>query len=110
MNLSSRLRNRIDMYGKIEFENALGERDYRYDKIKSVWAEITTGAGSIKTLEGNTMYADVSHKIVIRANAITNLTNDMYFIYRNQRYDIKYFNPNYKYKDSIEIFVSLVVE
>lgn len=110
MSLSSRLRNRIDVYGKIEFENELGEKDYRYDKIKSIWAEIIPGTGSVQTSEGNTTYADVSHKIVIRSNAIAKLTNDMYFIYQNQRYNIKYFNPNYKYRDSIEILCSLVVE
>lgn len=110
MNLVSKLNNRIDVYGKILYENELGEKDYTYGKIKSVWAEITPSGGSIRNGEANTIYSDISHKIVIRSNAINNLSNDMYFIFKNQRYDIKYFNPNYKYRDRIEIICSLVVE
>lgn len=110
MNLSSRLNCRIDVYGKVEIENELGELDYSYVKIDSIWAEITPGSGNVRNNEGNTNYADISHKVVIRANAIKNITNDMYFMFKGQRYDIKYFNPNYKYRDSIAIFCSLVVE
>lgn len=110
MNLVSKLNNRIDVYGKILYENELGEKDYTYEKIKSVWAEITPSGASIRNGEANTIYSDISHKIVIRSNAINNLSNDMYFIFKNQRYDIKYFNPNYKYRDRIEIICSLVVE
>lgn len=108
--LASRLKNRIDVYSKIEFTNELDQTDYKYDLLKSVYAEIVPQNGYLKDGQGNTIYADIGYKIVIRSSAIENLTNDMYFIYKNQRYDIKYFNPNYKYGDSIEIFCSLVVE
>ena len=109
-NLASRLKNRIDVYGRTEIENELGETDYIFSKIKSIWAEITPKSAEILDGQGNTTYADISHKVLIRSNAIQNLTNDMYFVYKNQRYDIKYFNPNYKYNDSIEIFTRLVIE
>lgn len=109
-NLSRRLNCKIDVYGKNQIENELGEIDYNYSKLKSVWSEIIPTGGSFKTLEGNNIYAEVSHKITIRANAIPNLTNDMYFKYKGQRLDIKFTQPNYKYKDSIEIMCSLVVE
>lgn len=110
MSLISKLNSRLDVYGKIEKENELGEKDYSYGKAKTIWAEITPSGGSIKNSQGNTSYSDISHKILIRENSITNLTNDMYFMFKGQRYDIKYFNPNFKYRDSIEIFCSLVVE
>lgn len=108
--LAERLTNRIDVYGKIEFKNELEEKDYKFDKIKSVWSEIATGSGMLRTLPGNMSYANISHKITIRSKSIPNITNDMYFIFKGQRYDIQYFNPSYKYQDSIEIFCSLVVE
>lgn len=110
MNLASKLRNRIDVYSKVEYENELGEVDYKYEELKTVWAEISPQSGNIKQGQANTSYADISHKIVIRLNSIPNLSNDMYFMFKGQRYDIKYFNPNYKYKDRIEIMCSLVVE
>ncbi len=110
MGLSSRLKNRVDIYGKMDFTNEYGEIDLRYGKIKSLWAEVTPQSGREVAGKGNTIYSDVSHKFTVRSNSIPNLTNDMYFIFKNQRYDIKYFNPNYKYGDSIDIFCSLVVE
>lgn len=108
--LASRLNSRIDVYSKSEDENKLGEKIYKYAKLKSVWAEITPGTGTTKEGEGNTVSADISHKFVIRSGVIPNLANDMYFMFKGQRYDIKYFNPNYKYRDIIEIMCSLVVE
>ena len=110
MNLASRLKNKIDVYGRVPFVNELNQTDYKPDLLKSIWAEITVLNGNLKEGIANTVYADVGYKIVIRANSIQNLSNDMFFKFNNQRYDIKYFNPNYKYKDSIEIFCSLVVE
>ncbi|QHI73787.1 phage head completion protein [Aminipila terrae] len=110
MSLSSRLNCRIDVYGKKDYINALGEDDYIYEKLKSIYAEITPSGGSLLSGEGNTTHADISHKFVIRSNSISNLSNDMYFIFKAQRYDIKYFNPNYKYRDRIEIFCSLIME
>lgn len=108
--LAERLTNRIAVNGKIPFINELEEEDFKYGFIKSVWSEIVATGGILKTTEGKSVYADVSHKITIRTNAIPNLTNDMYFEYKGQRFDIKYFQPNYKYKDSIEILCNLVVE
>lgn len=110
MNLSSRLNCKINVYGKIKIENELGEGDYRYGRIKSIWAEIIPSSGNVRNGEGNTSYTDINYKFVIRSNSIKNITNDMYFMFKGQRYDIKYFNPNFKYRDSIEIFCSLVVE
>lgn len=109
-NMVDRLNSRIDVYSKTEATNELGEKKYIYTKLKTVWAEITPGEGSVKQGEGNTTFSEISHKIIVREKAIIGLTNDMYFMFKNQRYNIKYFNPNYKYRDCIEILCSLVVE
>lgn len=110
MGLSERIKNRVDVYSRMAFTNEYGEIDLKYSKIKSLWAEITPQSGREVTYKGNTVYADISHKFTIRSNALPGITHDTYFIFKNQRYDIKYFNPNYKYNDSIDIYCSLVVE
>lgn len=110
MNISSELNCRIDVYGKTEAINALNEKEYGYTKIKSVWAEVIPQGGILRDGEINTQHANISHKITIREKAIKDLKNDMYFMFKNQRYDIEYFNPNYKLGDRIEIFCNLVVE
>lgn len=110
MSLSGRLKNRVDLYAGHANENELDETDFDYVKVKSIWAEITPQSGREVKGKGNTVYADISHKFTVRSNAVKHIGNDMYFMFRGQRYDIKYFNPNYKYRDSIDIYCSLVVE
>lgn len=109
-NLSKRLNCKIDVYGKIPFENKLGEKDYKFGVVKSVYSEIIPVGGSLKGLEGGEIYAEVSHKITIRNNSIPNLSNDMYFMYKGQRFDIKFSQPNFKLKNCIEIMCGMVVE
>lgn len=108
--LSIRLRNRIDVYGKKPITNELDEEDFEFGKIKSIWSEIIPTGGSLKTGEGNTIYASVTHKITVRSKAIPNLTNDMYFMYKGQRFDINFFQLHYKFNDCIEIMCNLVVQ
>ena len=108
--LSDRLRCRVDLFGKIQGKNELGEIDFTYGKINTLWAEITPQNGSQTKGQANTLFSEISHRFVIRSNAVKYLENDMYFIYKNQRYDIKYYNPNYKYSDNLEVFCSLLIE
>lgn len=109
-NLSRRLSCFVDVYKKTKYENDYKEEDYKWDKLKSVWSEITPTGGSLATGQGDTIYAKVTHKITIRDRSIPNLSNDMYFMYKGLRYDINFFQPNYKYKDAIEIMCTLVIQ
>ena len=106
-NLSRRLCNKIEVWGSVECENELGEKDYYFQNIKSIWAEIKPVNGAIKTITGDIIQVDMKYKITIRSNSIRELKNNMYFIYQGQRYNIDYFIPNFKYKDSIEIYCTL---
>lgn len=108
--LVNRLKNRIEVWGNVETKNELGEKDYKPQKIKSVWCEIKPQSGMVKTTEGNYEYAEMVYKITVRSNSIPNLDNTMYFVYKNQKYSIKYFQPNFKNRNIIEIFCRLVIE
>ena len=108
-NLSKRLTNKVELWGNVQYTNELKEVDCSPQKIKSIWAEIKCTTGSVKTVTGDIAQVDMKYKFTIRANSIKELKNDMYFMYRGQRYDIDYNIPNFKYKDSIEIYCSLVV-
>lgn len=106
-NLSRRLNCKIEVYGKVQAENELGEVDFNYTKIKSVWCEIKPVSGTVKNVTGDIIQVDMKYKMTIRSNSITELTNDMYFMYKGQKYIIDYLIPNFKYKDSIEIYCTL---
>ena len=108
--LTSRLTCRVDVYDRVEAYNDRGELLPVHRKIKSVWAEITPQTGRLDNMEGLMERADINYKFVVREGAIPHIKNSMYLIYKGQRYDIRYYNPNYKYKDNVEIFCTLVVE
>ena len=92
-NLSRRLNSKIDVYEKVEVENELCEVDFDYKKIKSVTGDI--------------IQVDMKYKITIRSNSLEKLTNDMYFIYKGQKYNIDYSIPNFKHNDSVEIYCTI---
>ena len=105
--LIKRLNNKIEVWGMISYENELGEKDFKPDKIKSIWAEIKCVTGSVKTTTGDIIQVDMKYKFTIRSNSLKELKNDMFFKYKDQKYSIDYSIPNFKYKDSIEIYCTL---
>ena len=106
-NLSRRLKNKVEVWGKTSYENELGELDYKEDKKKSIWAEIKVVNGTVKTVTGDIIQVDMKYKLTIRSNSLKELKNDMFFKYQGKRYDIDYSIPNFKYNDCIEIYCTL---
>ncbi len=107
-----RLRNRLDIFGKTEKENEFGELTFSYEKIKSVWGEIVPlKSGNMEEkVTGEALRSKTSHKVTIRKGAIKNITPDMYFMFKGQKYEIMYFMPHYQKNDIVEIYCKLVIE
>jgi len=111
------LNRKIEIWGKIPFENELHENDFKNGKIKTIWAKIIPQTGSlIKQKNADTLLSNVTHKVIVRYNSVKDLKADdwlMYFekdtdrqIYLNDqdkkvghRLDIKYMlDPYYKHE------------
>lgn len=107
--LVNRLSNRIDVYDKTKSLDTLNETTYKWNKIKSVWAEILPYRGDAKT-EGEATISEVTYKITIRVNSISNLNDQMYFKYKGMRFDIVYFHPHFKERNLIEIVCTVIVD
>ncbi len=109
MNINS-LTHRIDIYSKSKIRNELGEIDFTWTKFKTIWAEVRPQTGNLQKQQANTILANVTHKIIVRYESAKELTNDMYIIFRDKRFDIKYIlNPYFK-DETIEIFCEEVIE
>lgn len=108
-NISGKLRNRVELWDKVEKTNELNELDYIYEKVGKLWAMITPIRGSSKTMAGDVEYTNITHKMVIRAIGLS-IKNDMYITYRGQRYDIEYCMPHYQRRDIIELYCTLRIE
>lgn len=107
-----RLRNRISIYGKTEIQTEFGEVTYKYEKIKSVWAEILPiqAGNAEEKVKGEAVRSRTTHKITIRKGAIKNITPDMFFMFNEQKYEIMYFMPHYQKNDIVEIYCKLIIE
>lgn len=110
MDMTNKLKHRLDLYSKAKVKNELGAIEYVYVKFKVVYAEILIQSKTTEDGQLNTEYAKMTHKIRVRSKSITNLDNTMYFIYKNQRYNILYFVPDYKTNEFAEIYTELVIE
>ena len=104
------LRHRIQIHGKIPFENELEEMDYKEGKLFEIWASIIPQTGSLQKQQAETVLANVTHKIIVRYNAGKNITNDMWIEFRNKRFDIKFILNPYISDGFLEIFCSEVIE
>jgi SPP1 family predicted phage head-tail adaptor len=104
------LRHRIEIWGRVKTKNELGETDYIPARIKTIWAAIIPQTGKLQNGLVETILTNTTHKIICRYSAGKDITPDMYIMFRDQRYDIKYIlNPYFK-NESLEIFVEQVIE
>ena len=71
------LNRKIEIWGKIPFENELHENDFKNGKIKTIWAKIIPQTGSlIKQKNADTLLSNVTHKVIVRYNSVKDLKAD----------------------------------
>ena len=104
-----RLNRKIDIYGKIEYENAAGETAVKHGRIKTIWAEIMPQTATLQRQQADTILTNVTHKIVVRYSAAKDLTHDMEIKYKHHLFKIKYILNPYFSNETLEIFVEEVI-
>lgn len=105
-NLSSRLKNRIEVYSK---KNVAGQLGTTYEDVlvKKLWAEIRFQSGSMINGAGDTEANNTRFKIRIRK---TEIDTTHYVKYKGLVYEIEYIYPDFKNNSFIELFVKLKTE
>ena len=109
MALTNDLRHRLTVFNKHQTENDIGETCWQYTEDGKIWGALTVMSGRNETLPGDTVRAEVTHKLTIRPRSCR-LTTATYFVYEGQRYDVLYWQPHYKRRDRLEVMLKLVVE
>lgn len=105
-----RLRHRVDVFSRTESKTEFGEITYLYERTQTVWVEITPTSGRENTIPGDAIQENITHKITVRNGAIKKPRNDMYFVFKGQRYEVMYFMPHYRRNDLIEFYCKLIIE
>lgn len=113
---SGTFRSRIDIYGNKKYENELGEENFKFDKIKSIWAAIIPQTAKLQSQQAETILTNVTHKIIVRYSAVKSIVGedinqlkDMEIRYKNHRFKVKYTLNPYFNNETLEIFVEEVL-
>lgn len=109
-NLSSILQRKIELWGnrKSSEPNRLGQYEIVPQQIKSIWAAVIPQTGSL--LQGraaDTTLARTTHKVIIRYDK--NVSEDMWFVIDNNRYDILYILNPYLNNERLEVFTEVLL-
>lgn len=107
-----KLNKRIDIWGKVPFENELGEQDYKEGYIKTIWASMVPQTKSLQQerTQAGTILTNTTHKIIVRYGSGKNIKESDFIKFRKRRFDIKFIlNPFFK-DEYLEIFTEQVLE
>ncbi len=113
LNMAGQLRCKCDFYGRVEYTDDWGNTVYKYELVKRVWCKVLPVQGEwtkhTSVDKGKSLKVVAQVKFVTRINAIK-VQNDMYIVYKNQRYDVTYTMPYFQDGSYQEIYTSLVTE
>lgn len=95
--LSTRLRNRVEVWGRKTALNALGETDGEEEKIATLWCDIAPKSGKVENV-GDTpsaIYETVTHEVTFRRSAEKLLNEKYHLRHGSERLEIQYILPHY---------------
>ena len=108
--MAERLDKSIEVWGNTEiFNEELNETEFGPKRIKNIWSKIIPQTGSLQKQQANTVLSNVTHKIKVRYASAKNVTEDMWFIYKGHRFDIKYILNPYYSNQFLEIFCEEII-
>lgn len=108
--MTSKLRNKVDVYTKQKVENELGEWEYKYALYKTIYAQIIPKTSTLKDGQAETEYVESTHKFKIRIKSLPDLDNTYRFVYKGQTYEVKYFDPDYQHNEFYDVYTRLIIE
>lgn len=94
----------MELWADVNDTNELLETSVKPKFQRIVWGEIIPQTGSLQRAQADTIISKCTHKIKMRYGSGKDIKQDMWFMYRGHRLDIKYIlNPYFK-DESLEIF------
>lgn len=104
--LSSRLNNRIEIWGEIKEESDIGEI-VKNKLLKKVWADIVPQSGSISNGQGETTVSNTKFKARMRK---TEISSSNFIIFKGLKYEIEYILPDFNKNNFIDVYLKLSAE
>lgn len=106
---AGKLNKKIEVHGNNKTENEIGEVAYKFELIKSLYAEVIPQTGSLRNAEAETILTNVTHKIIVRYDSGKFITKEMKIVFKNHTFEIKYILNPYFSNRTLEIFVEEII-
>lgn len=102
----------LELWDMVKGENELGETIREEGKIKDVWCKVIPTSGSVNTIPNTEIkYSNVTHKIRCRKLSVKNPEVNMLFKDKEgNKYEVEYFQRDFKNNDFIEFLVKIKYE
>lgn len=113
-NVAGKLKHKVQVYGRKEFTDEVGAKGYRYECVGEIWCSVLPILGervraiSTSKISGVIKISETV-KFTCRINAVR-VQQDMYLVYKGQRYDVDYAVPYFKNMQFQEIYTQLRME
>ena len=102
--ITKRLRHLIEVYQMKVLVNDLGENDTAPELLKRAYCEILPLNSSVKNGEANTENNQHQFKFTFRRKSIQGIKKDWFFLFEGLKYEVIYFNRDFKDNQFIEVF------
>ena len=102
--ITKRLRHLVEVYQMKVLVNDLGENDTVPELLKRAYCEILPLNSSVKNGEANTENNQHQFKFTFRRKSIQGIKKDWFFLFEDLKYEVIYFNRDFKDNQFIEVF------
>lgn len=104
INITKRLRHLVEVYQMKVLVNDLGENDTTPELLKRAYCEILPLNSTVKNGEANTENNQHQFKFTFRRKSIQGIKKDWFFLFEGLKYEVIYFNRDFKDNQFIEVF------
>lgn len=104
INITKKLRHLVEVYQMKVLVNDLGENDTTPELLKRAYCEILPLNSSVKNGEANTENNQHQFKFTFRRKSIRGIKKDWFFLFEGLKYEVIYFNRDFKDNQFIEVF------
>ena len=102
--ITKRLRHLVEVYQMKVLVNDLGENDSVPELLKRAYCEILPLNSTVKNGEANTENNQHQFKFTFRRKSIQGIKKDWFFLFEGLKYEVIYFNRDFKDNQFIEVF------
>ena len=104
INITKKLRHLVEVYQMKVLVNDLGENDTVPELLKRAYCEILPLNSTVKNGEANTENNQHQFKFTFRRKSIQGIKKDWFFFFEGLKYEVIYFNRDFKDNQFIEVF------